>query len=63
MWGDRSSSLDLDRVLPKGVVKVSRKRPDKSTNWKTTKLAKIRSLERRSIDSDNANIDEENIKS
>ena len=63
MWGDRSSSLDLDRVLPKGVVKVSRKRPDKSTNWKTTKLAKIRSLEIRSIDSDNANIDEENIKS
>ena len=56
--GDRSSSLDLDRFLPEGVVTVSRKRSDKSTNWKTTKPAKIKSLERPSTDSD-----EENIKS
>ncbi len=63
MWGDRSSTLDLDRVLLEGVMKVSRKRPDKSTNWKTTKLAKIRSSERQSIYSNNADGNEENIKS
>ena len=63
MWGDRSSTLDLDRVLLEGVMKVSRKRPDKSTNWKTTKLAKTRSSERQFIYSDDADGNEENIKS
>ena len=63
MWGDRSSSLDLDRVLLEGMMKVSRRRPDKSTNWKTTKLAKIRSSERQFVYSNDADGDEENMKS
>ena len=63
MWGDRARSLGLDRVLLKGVMKVSRKRPDKSTDWKMTKLANIRSSERMFVYSDDADEDEENIKS
>ena len=54
MWEDRASSLGLGRMLFEGVMNVSRKRPDKSTNWKMTKLANIRSSERTFIHSDDA---------
>ena len=63
MWGDRARSLGLDRVLLEGVMNVSRKRPDNSTNWKMTKLANIRYSERIFVSSDDADEDEENIRS
>ena len=63
MWEDRASSLGLGRMLLEGVMNVSRKSPDKSTNWKMTKLANIRSSERTFVHSDDADEDEEDIRS